>query len=207
MIFTQNPLTKATGSSLLIPMSRSFAGRLSETHRTVPPRPNPPDRMVLHVSASTRAAAPSGLAHAPSPQGGARDAAAELIYLVLRGMEAACAEADSNAQVANSPARRATVGEQVTRFCDRRRSGRPSWLQCSHRPAARLGELGRYGAFSVWRAWGGRKPRRGKASQGKSRYLHTVARRLAGRSGLAGAVTGRPGFCGRGRELGRDASK
>ena len=81
-------------------------------------------------------------------------------------MEAACAEADSNAQVANSPARRATVGEQVTRFCDRRRSGRPSWLQCSHRPAARLGELGRYGAFSVWRAWGGRKPRRGKASQG-----------------------------------------
>ena len=103
MIFTQNPLTKATGSSLLIPMSRSFAGRTSETHRPVPPRPNPPDRMVLHVSASTRAAAPSGLAHAPSPQGGARDAAAELIYLVSRGMEAACAEADSTAQVANSP--------------------------------------------------------------------------------------------------------
>lgn len=60
MIFTQNPLTKATGSSLLIPMSRSFAGRTSETHRPVPPRPNPPDRMVLHISASTRAAAPSG---------------------------------------------------------------------------------------------------------------------------------------------------
>lgn len=112
-------------------------------------------------------------------------------------MEAACAEADSNAQVANSPARRATTDEGVTRVCDRRRAGRTGWL-ASHRPAARLGELGRYGAFSVWRAWGGRKPRRGKARQGKSRYLHTVARRLAGRSGLAGAVVGRPGFCGRG---------
>ena len=45
-------------------MPRSFAGSTSETHRPVALRSSPPDRMVLHVSLSTRATAPLGLAHA-----------------------------------------------------------------------------------------------------------------------------------------------
>jgi hypothetical protein len=170
-------------------MPRSFAGCTSETHRhcatsSQSPGQDGPARLCI----DSRPRLLRGVHH--SSQGGARDAAAGLIYLVSSREEwkPPAQRQTRTRRWGNSPARRATTDDEGD-SCLRSGGGLAGFTPpCAARHG--LGSWEGHGTFLC-------VARVGRAeAQAKARYLgthHRVARRLAGRSGLAGAVFGRPG--------------
>ena len=154
-------------------MPRSFAGSTSETHRPVAPRPSPPDRMVLHVSPSTRATAPPGLAHTGDVRHLLKTERETPVHLVSGGMKAARGQTRTRRWSTRHP-RRATADDEVTRLCDRWRAGLRSvgWLHTAPRGTAWGAGKVVYGTGLSLCGARGEGGSQGKAWQGTCRTYH-----------------------------------